>query len=939
MRTVTERFARCEFRHPFRRYQQLALDAVEADRASGDTRAYVVMPPGAGKTVVGLEAARRLGRRTLVLVPNTAVQGQWLDCWNRDFAGADAGVPCGSDRELSTPLTVLTYQSLAVLERTEQENGVDRRAQRRSAIRGGDREALLGLLHPNGRELVARAAALGPWTLVLDECHHLLETWGALVRALVEELGSHTAVVALTATPARQFTAWQKELHDELFGPADFEVPTPALVKDGDLAPYQELAYLTAPTVEEDTWLASERQRFADLQVDLVDQRAGEISLVEWLSRRLGRGSDGQAVSWSAFALVEPALARAGLRFAHAGIVAAPDDARLREEHRVPPDADDWAAVLGDFCLRRLEQSDDPADADALAAIRRVLPSLGYRLTTQGLRSTVSPVDRLCELSAAKTSAAVHVLSVEDAARGDDLRAVVLCDFEVRTAAVPARLADTLDEESGSARLAFQTLAGADVGGVGRLRPLLVTGRTLGVPVEVADDFVRYAAERGWEVRAEPWEAGLTRIVGGWSPRRRTRIATEYFAAGRTRVLVGTRALLGEGWDCAAVNVTVDLTAATTPTAMTQMRGRSLRLDPDRPDKVANNWTVSCVTADHPRGDADYLRLVRKHDAHLAPTAIGEIESGVSHCDPRLSPFGPPAVADFAAITAEAMARAVDRDGVRERWRLGQPYVGAEAATVRIRSDRALGMAPDGLPAGALVPRDSTRRPRRTAAIGLSAAAAAAGAGIGVAAAAGAVASLAAGVGAALLLVAAVVGVPALRRSRRLAAAVPSGALERLAFAVADGLHAAGGVSAGAAAVRLVSTSDGWLRCVLEGVPASESALFAGSLDELLAPLSDPRHLVGRVAVVPPSAPRARLGFAVRLGFGLPVEATVGWHAVPAWIASGARRRREFLAAWERHVGPARHLTASSPEGQAILELHLGADPFDVTTQLRTIWR
>src|SRR5215831_1027775 len=31
---------------------------------------YLVIPPGGGKTLIGLEAARRAGRRTLVLCPN-----------------------------------------------------------------------------------------------------------------------------------------------------------------------------------------------------------------------------------------------------------------------------------------------------------------------------------------------------------------------------------------------------------------------------------------------------------------------------------------------------------------------------------------------------------------------------------------------------------------------------------------------------------------------------------------------------------------------------------------------------------------------------------------------------------------------------------------------------------------------------------------------------
>jgi hypothetical protein len=147
-------------------------------------------------------------------------------------------------------------------------------------VRGEEGADLLDLLHPRGRELVARAAASGPWTLVLDECHHLLETWGALCRALVRALGDDTWVVGLTATPRTSLTERQAQLHDELFGDCDFLVPTPAVVQEGELAPFQELAYLTAPTVEEDTWIVAERTRFAGLQLELLTLRTGSLPFV-----------------------------------------------------------------------------------------------------------------------------------------------------------------------------------------------------------------------------------------------------------------------------------------------------------------------------------------------------------------------------------------------------------------------------------------------------------------------------------------------------------------------------------------------------------------------------------------------------------------------------------------------------------------------------------
>src|SRR5260370_19120522 len=75
---LTTVFAQVAFAGKLRRYQSMALDAFDKARANGRRRAYLVLPPGAGKTLVGLEIARRLGNRCLVLGPNTAIQQQWV---------------------------------------------------------------------------------------------------------------------------------------------------------------------------------------------------------------------------------------------------------------------------------------------------------------------------------------------------------------------------------------------------------------------------------------------------------------------------------------------------------------------------------------------------------------------------------------------------------------------------------------------------------------------------------------------------------------------------------------------------------------------------------------------------------------------------------------------------------------------------------------------
>src|ERR1700690_663134 len=67
-------------------HQERALRAFAADQAAGDRSTYLVVPPGGGKTMIGLECARQAGRPALVLCPNTAIQAQWIAQWHADFA-------------------------------------------------------------------------------------------------------------------------------------------------------------------------------------------------------------------------------------------------------------------------------------------------------------------------------------------------------------------------------------------------------------------------------------------------------------------------------------------------------------------------------------------------------------------------------------------------------------------------------------------------------------------------------------------------------------------------------------------------------------------------------------------------------------------------------------------------------------------------------------
>jgi hypothetical protein len=160
-----------------------------------------------------------------------------------------------------------------------------------------------------------------------------------------------------------------------------------------------------------------------------------------------------------------------------------------------------------------------------------------------------------------------------------------------------------------------------------------------------------------------------------------------------------------------------------------------------------------------------------------------------------------------------------------------------------------------------------------------------------------------------------------------------------MAGAAADALREAGLVSQGATALRIEPLPDGEYRARLADVPAAESATFATALDEVLSPLAHPRYIVPRLFVAPPADKRAarRLARGAAAADGVP--ATVVYHAVPTVLGGNAKLARAFATAWNARVSPGELLYTGSPEGTGILVAQRGDDPFDVTTQIRTLWR
>lgn len=689
-------------RVPLRDYQQSLLDRLHPDDGS---TLHLLAPPGSGKTLMGLELAVRNGRRALVLVPTTVIGAQWIHQARKLFISPAVGSPSvtgsvGTHLPSARPeqaaeaadLTVLTYQSLAAvdsspawsdaarshwlteltadgrsagsaeawLKRLKADNpraynrGLRARATTiRRQVDELDDDAIDSILGLGARARLDALVTAGVATIVLDECHHLKAHWAIVVHYLVRRLkraGLSPTLIGLTATePSGEDRSARR--YRALLGDVDAEVPVPAVIRAGHLAPCRQLAWFTLPSTEETRFLATAGEELHHRVGELLLSPDGIDYLLEVVAPPMSStapgggsgsgplpriaGADDDHAPTTARPHEEDELVRrivAG--FDADPLLAASAAALLRKtgsyrgtalSTRVVPllpeldllDLDDELRLLGRYAHDRLLAA--PERRRDWESTRELLRGFGLYLTDSGIRAGRSPVDTITAASRAKDTAVVDILRHELDSIGERLRAVVVTDAAEHSA--PHRALDILGTASrpgpagGAARCMSTLLSDADLRS---LHPVLLTSSRLSLAsgdTSLLDRLRRStglalpATDDGWMLSVTGQGVGSAGLVLAVS---------ELVAAGEVRLVVGTRGLLGEGWDCPAVNTLIDLTAATTSASTQQLRGRTMRLDPGWVDKVAHNWSVTCLLPGHPRlrSNPDLNRLRRKAE-HL----------------------------------------------------------------------------------------------------------------------------------------------------------------------------------------------------------------------------------------------------------------------------------------------------------------------------------
>ncbi|MGB0463499.1 MAG: DEAD/DEAH box helicase family protein [Candidatus Poseidoniaceae archaeon] len=904
---VLPEFGAIGFNGKLRPSQVAAVSVIEPQLDIQGKHLHIVAPPGSGKTVLGLYVWANLVRKpTLVLSPNSAIQAQWAARTDLfDLDGKEEFI--STDPKKPGLLTSLTYQSITMPKRggnelneaaielwienlianeeaIDEENALgwiedlkiknsDYYEDRISVYRKKVRDEFskhgnaLWTLSESAKNNLQRLKEIGIGMIILDECHHLLHHWGRVLTE-VREYFDDPIVLGLTATPP-DFQHYQEEdakRYQEFFGEIDYEVPVPALVRDSNLAPYQDLAFFVRPSQNELNYVAQVDDEFKVLLDDLFEEQDYDnavLPLDKWVFKALDERitPGGKKENWDNFSKRNDAFANAGRTFLLNTIGSIPEGVPYPPEYLLNSYQNKLAIlrpVLDRYVRYGLRRSESEIDHEKAELVTQRLRMLGTQITETGIRPCASPVGRIMAYASSKTRAISTILSSEMQALGGDIRAVIITDFEKTSATTLVE--GVMDDEAGGAVAAFRQAVQCD--NVDLLNPILMTGSTVLVDDDLAAEFL--AAANDWinernlaitlvdEIRGNYHE-----IVGkgkDWIPRYYSLMITEFFQLGITKCLIGTRGLLGEGWDASRINVLIDLTTVTTSMSINQLRGRSIRLDKQWPEKVANNWDVICLAEEFTNGFSDYERFKKKHKQLYGVCDDGAIEKGVGHVHAAFTEAEPEGVSEGMSLFNEDMLRrSRNRSHVRGLWGIGQPFHANPTSAVEAKLG---GGGAGGFKFGK--EKSTWTDESLVQAVSLS-------------------------------IVNSLIHLGMISRNCR-----------------ADGGDRGGG----------------WVRLHLEHATQEESALFAACLEEILGPMQKPRYVISRSSKFITDTWLSKIMPEVIAKFFRPVkERLVMYHTVPKVLAASAEKAEIFQRYWNEFVSPSELFYARSKEGKMRVEI------------------
>lgn len=632
-------FEKVSFKGEFREYQQRVLDS--SGEYLKDGKINIVAAPGSGKTVLGLELIRRIGEPCIILSPTTAIRQQWGERFKSLFLENSEYFDdlFSYDLHVVKPIISITYQALySAVEKASPTDGEDEDC--------------------SDIELFDVIREYGIKTICLDEAHHLKNEWQKALEKFVLALNGEIKIITLTATPPYDSDGNEWERYFSVCGSIDEEIFVPELVSHNTLCPHQDYVYFNYPTLSEISSFMEYRD-FAKKAISDIK----ELPFMAKVADTLNNTKDYESL----FSAVKENVALICLLTHYGFDINKKVIRRLTLGRGIPR----FSMKYAERALQYLASGDLLLDVEKEELISVLKKNSVYEKKRVNLVLS-EKLKRTLLSSVGKLTSIKSIVKSEIASMGDRLRMLVLTDYIKKENL--SKISSGEDFSSVNVVSIFETIRrdnpDAKIG--------VLSGTLVILPKSIDLSSVKHRS-----VDIEGTDYVTVEFSGS------THFAVDFigklFEEGKINIIVGTKSLLGEGWDSPSINSLILASFVGSFVLSNQMRGRAIRIDKNDPEKCANIWHLVTVEPEYLLKDTieetaeellyqdndtinsyDFEILRRRFESFMGPRYDnGEIESGID----RLTIIKPPYnKSGIEKINEEMLEMAKNRENVKSSW-------------------------------------------------------------------------------------------------------------------------------------------------------------------------------------------------------------------------------------------------------------------------------
>lgn len=587
------------FKGQWRQYQRRVLD--KADSFMDDGKIHLVAAPGSGKTTLGIEFIQRFGNPTLILVPTVTIRQQWVDRIKQAFLSDDNLVEQLISQDLKRPkmITVATYQAL---------HSAMNQVVGDSLIEDTDDESQQEHFDFQGFDIRKTFGDQDLGTLCLDECHHLRNEWWKSLESFHKAF-PNIKMISLTATPPYEGEPALWERYISMCGEIDEEITVPELVKEGTLCPHQDYVYFAFPTKEERAQL----DQFDKQKLNFLSKLSRDINFSNTIQS--SPALSGQ-IGYDDL-LANPKYLSATLIFLRSKELPFPQRFQeLLSAKTLPTFTLEWFETLLNGVIFQVPNWYGFTE-EAFNQLKSDLKANGLIERNQVKLIRNKKQDVLLNQSLGKLNAIRDIFKAEYQSLGNNLRQLVLTDFIRKDFQV--HLGDKNAQFTQLGVLSyFESIRREMIEQTWTVPVAVLTGSLVIIPTSAKEHLERLIpnSRLSYDVIGQLSQEDYLKVSISGSYHDLVTALTQLFQDGYIKVIIGTKSLLGEGWDAPCVNSLILASFVGSFMLSNQMRGRAIRVWPDNPNKTSNIWHLVSINLS-PRRWFEFQDDKEKYDETL----------------------------------------------------------------------------------------------------------------------------------------------------------------------------------------------------------------------------------------------------------------------------------------------------------------------------------